>query len=181
MISVLTSRGLRFSAAPILLSALIVFGGTVYGDPTALAYGDDTTALAPAPRDHRIALAVAVLLQKEHLLQRDLDDEISRRALKAFLKILDPMKIYFYQSDIDEFTLHENELDDMAKRGDIGLAYDVFHRFMKRLDERVALIDDLLRREYDFTLDEQIVRDSDLLEYPRNEAEARERWRKRVK
>ena len=170
MISILASRGTRFSATPILLFALVGFGGTAYGDPTA-----------PTPRDHTITYSVAVLLEKDHLLRRPLDDEISRRALKSFLQMLDPMKIYFYQSDIDEFTLHENELDDMAKKGDIGLAYTVFKRFMKRLDERVALVNDLLAMEHDFTLDERIVKDRDLLEYPRNEAEARERWRKRVK
>lgn len=170
MISILTSRGLRFSVTPILLFALVGLGGTAYGDPTA-----------PAPRDHRIALSVAVLLEKDHLLRRPLDDEISRRSLKSFLKMLDPIKIYFYQSDIDEFTLHENELDDLAKKGDVGLAYTVFERFLKRLDERVALVDDLLATEHDFAINERIVKDRDLLEYPRDEAEARERWRKRVK
>ena len=170
MISILASRGLRFSTTPILLCALVGFGITAHADPTA-----------PAPRDHRITLSVAVLLEKDHLLRRDLDDEISQRALKSFLKMLDPMKLYFYQSDIDEFTLQENELDDMAKKGDIGLAYAVFERFMKRLDERVALVDQFLAMEHDFTLDEQIVKDRDLLQYPRDEAEARERWRKRVK
>jgi len=155
---------------PILLFALVGFMGTAYGDPAA-----------PAPRDHRIALSVAILLEKDHLLRHPLDDEISQRALKSFLKMLDPMKIYFQQSDIDEFSVHENELDDMVKKGDIGLAYTVFERFMKRLDERVALVDDLLAMEHDFTLDEQIITDRDLLQYPRDEAEARERWRKRVK
>ena len=155
---------------PILLSALVGFMGTAYGDPAA-----------PAPRDHRIALSVAILLEKDHLLRHPLDDEISQRALKSFLKMLDPMKIYFQQSDIDEFSVHENELDDMVKKGDIGLAYTVFERFMKRLDERVAMVDDLLAMEHDFTLDEQIITDRDLLQYPRDEAEARERWRKRVK
>ena len=170
MISILASRGLRFSVTPVLLFALVWLGGTAYGDPTG-----------PAPRDHRIALSVAILLEKDHLLRRPLDDEISRRALKSFLKMLDPMKIYFHQSDIDEFTLHENELDDMARKGDIGLAYAVFERFLKRLDECVALVDDLLATEHDFTLDEQFVTDRDLLKYPRDEAEAGERWRKRVK
>ena len=170
MISILTSRGMRFSVTTILLLVLAGFGGSAYGDPTA-----------PAPRDHRIALSVAVLLEKDHLLRHPLDDEISQRSLKTFLKMLDPMKIYFYQSDIDEFTLHQNELDDMAKNGDIGLAYAVFARFLKRVDERVALVDDLLALEHDFTLDEQIVKDRDLMEHPRDEAEAKERWRKRVK
>jgi carboxyl-terminal processing protease len=170
MNSFLALRGLRFSVTPILLFALMGFNGTAYADPTA-----------PSSRDHWITLSVAELLEKDHLLRHPLDDEISRRALKTFLKMLDPMKVYFYQSDIDEFTLHENELDDLAKKGDIGLAYTVFERFLKRLDEDVALVDVLLATEHDFTLDEQIVKDRDLLEYPRDEAEARERWRKRVK
>ena len=47
---------------------------------------------------------VTTLMKKEHLTKHPLDDEISRRALDLFLKSLDGMKLYFYQSDIDEFN-----------------------------------------------------------------------------
>jgi len=44
----------------------------------------------------------------EQLVTRALDDEISQRCATTFLKSLDPWKVYFYQSDVDEFMQHQN-------------------------------------------------------------------------
>ena len=48
-------------------------------------------------------LAGHLMLKHEHLLRHPLDAEISERCLKTFLQELDPMKMYFYQSDYDDF------------------------------------------------------------------------------
>ena len=69
----------------------------------------------PKAGDRQVTLIVSALLKQEHLLKRPLDDEISRRAIKTFLKQLDPMKVYFYQSDIDEFMQQQDRLDDFVE------------------------------------------------------------------
>ena len=46
---------------------------------------------------------VAMMMRREHLTKHPLDDEISRRGLDLFIKSLDGRKLYFYQSDVDEF------------------------------------------------------------------------------
>jgi len=139
----------------------------------------------PTARDRRIVQVVTNRLARDHLTKHPLDDEISERCLTTFLKSLDPGKLYFYQSDVDRFMARRDELDDLAKnrRFDefLGFAYDVFGTLMERIDHRAATIDELLTMEHDFTVDEEIVRDPDVLDYPQNEAEARERWRKLVK
>ena len=56
----------------------------------------------------------------------------------------------------------------------------MFQRFLQRVDERVAMVDDLLKQNFDFTRDEEMVTEPDLLQYPRDEAEAMERWRQRI-
>ncbi len=137
--------------------------------------------LTPSANDRQIALTVTSLLNREHLSKHKLNDEISERCFEMFLKTLDPMKIYFYQSDIDAFAARKQELDDAIRRGDVKFAYDVFSVFLRRVDERVSLIDELLAAKHDFTADEQMLIDRDSLQYPTNEAEARERWRKRIK
>src|SRR4051794_2045810 len=83
----------------------------------------------PQPAEHQITLAVAGLLKQQHLSKHPLDDEISQRCLKMFLKPLDPMKVYFTQSDIDAFNRRMDELDDLVKKGDISFAYTVFQQF----------------------------------------------------
>ena len=78
--------------------------------------------------DVHITVAVAALLGRQHLSHHPLDQEISQRCLKSFLRALDPMKIYFYQSDIDEFVQHQDDLCDAIRKGDISFAYEVFRR-----------------------------------------------------
>src|SRR5689334_4697249 len=78
----------------------------------------------PTQTDRRITNLVTRYLRTDHLSKHPLDDEISERAIKLFLKTLDPLKSYFLQSDIDEFMKHRTEIDDKLKeQGDISLAY----------------------------------------------------------
>ncbi|MCA9151319.1 MAG: carboxy terminal-processing peptidase, partial [Planctomycetales bacterium] len=139
--------------------------------------------VAPRAADGRMALIVANLLREDHLLKRPLDDEVSRRGLKTILKQLDPMKLYFYQADIDEFYQSQDRLDDWIKNSDIKFAYKLFNRFLERVDERVAMVNGLLDNtsQLDFTKDEEMVTDPDVAVYSKSADEALDRWRKRVK
>ena len=136
--------------------------------------------LVPGSRDRITTMAVSRLLQ-QHLTRHPLDNEISERCLKEFLKRLDLMKVYFYQSDVDEFMKHKDELCDSIRRGDVTFAYTVFRTFLDRVDERIKTIDELLRTSHDFKADEEIVREHESAHYPHNPVEARDLWRKRIK
>lgn len=135
----------------------------------------------PSADDKYITKVVTRLLGREHLSKRQLDDEISQRALKSFLRQLDPMKLYFTQVDIDEFGEQEFRLDDMALDGEVDMAYTIFNRFLQRLDQRVKLVEELLGMEHDFTVDEEMIGDSKLTVYAKTEDEIRDKWRKRIK
>ncbi len=135
----------------------------------------------PTASDRNVTSIVTMLMRAQHLSKRPMDDEISRRAFKLFLEGFDPLKVYFYQSDIDAFDQYKTQLDDMLKKSDTSFAFMVFKRFLQRVDERVALVDQLLDSKFDFTLDEEMVTEPDLLHYPRTPEEAHDRWRKRIK
>jgi len=137
--------------------------------------------VGPGARDRQIARTVSFLLGRDHVSKHKLDAEMSRRALTVYLKSLDPMKLYFNQSDVDAFNTKADQLDDMAKQGEVGFGYEVFQVLLKRVDERVAMADKLLAMKQDFTVDEEMVKDPDTAQYARNDAEAMERWRKKVK
>ena len=139
-------------------------------------------------QDRRIALVVTGLLRKDHLTEHPLDDEISERCLTTFLESLDPWKLYFEQSDVDQFMLQRHKLDDLARnlardrRNEfLDFAHQAFVKLLERVDQRAKLVEELLALEHDFTVDEEIVRDADLVEYARDEAEIRDRWRKLIK
>ena len=71
-------------------------------------------ASKPGPNDRQITLAVRSYLEREHFTRRSIDDEIAHRWFKIFLESLDPMKIYFIQSDIDAFMQKRDSLDDLC-------------------------------------------------------------------
>jgi carboxyl-terminal processing protease len=137
--------------------------------------------IGPRPEDRQITTGVRTLLLREHLSRHPLDKEIAARWMKTFLKALDPMKVYFYQSDVDEFTRRQDDLVKMIEKNDISFAYFVFQRYLQRVDERVKMVDELLAQPQDFTVNEEMTVDRDLLQYPKDPNEASDRWRKRLK
>lgn len=129
----------------------------------------------------QITLAVRYLLEGRHLTQQRIDDVISERCLESYLKALDPWKLYFYQSDVNEFMQNRFVLDDLIRKGDITFAYTVFNRFLSRVKERTADAVAQIDAAHDFTIDETMIRDREATTYPQTPEEAAERWRKRVK
>ena len=160
----------RAFTALLLLSLTAVAAPQAWADPSA-----------PRANDRQIAKAVTQILERQHLLKHPLDGEISERCFKTYLKTLDPWKLYFYQSDVDEFAKQKDGLSEAIKNRDVSFAYTVFKKFLERIDERVKTVDELLAMKHDFTVDEQMVVDKDHATYAKDAAEAKEKWRKRIK
>ena len=133
---------------------------------------------SPSPQNRQIARFVRLLMESRHLTKHPIDDEISRRGLETFLKTLDPWKLYFYQSDVDEFARDETRLDDLFRQGDITFAYKVFTRFLARIEERSAMAIELVDTPHDFTVDEEMIRDIiwRIMAAARDAQEGRTRW-----
>lgn len=161
-----------------LTLALVMAGAVGMASAPVLAEGHLD---GPTVENRNVALVVGSFLRNEHLTQHPLDDEIAERWMTLYLKSLDLRKLYFYQADIDRFTLQQHKLDDAVRRGDIDVAFEVFNVLLDRVDERTKMIDELLQEEFDFTVDEEIIRDPDDAEYPRSPQAARDLWRKRIK
>ncbi|MEX0678495.1 MAG: carboxy terminal-processing peptidase [Pirellulales bacterium] len=153
-----------------LSGAVLVSGRPSWAEPTG-----------PAAADKHITHAITVLMNHEHLTRHPLDNEISGRWLDNYLKMLDPRKVFFTESDVDNWMAYRSQLDDMALRGDTSFAYRVFGQFLERIDERVKLAKELVYEPHDFVIDEAMDTDADAVAYAKNDAEMRDRWRKRVK
>jgi len=135
----------------------------------------------PSGDSKRVARIVSQLMD-QHLSNRKLNDAISERALDMYLKNLDPQKVYFLKSDVDEFKQKwSTELDDMLKAGNYTAAFEIFDRFKQRIGERVELANRLIDEDHDYSVDEEMVTDRDLIDYAETEDEIEDRWRKRIK
>ena len=141
----------------------------------------DDTITAPSRSQRRVGKIVAQLMSQSHLSRRELDVEISERAFELYLKMLDPTKSYFLQSDIDEFMADRLSISANVKDGNFDFGINVYKRFLQRVDQRSELAIQLAGSEHDFTVKEEMVTDPDVATYAKTEEEAKDVWRKRIK
>jgi carboxyl-terminal processing protease len=184
----MTSRfaGFRLLLGSYIASLAIVavgIAGTIVGTvPVAAQEAQAPKGLQPpSARDTQVAKIVSYLMPRNHVSGSPLDDKISGRSLDLFIEALDPLKMYFYQSDVEDFNRYRNMIDDMVQNGDLTAAYTIFNRFMQRIDERRPTIAELLDGGFDFTENEKLVTDPDLLNFPATPAEAKDRWKLKLK
>ena len=111
--------------------------------------------------DQQTAKLVAEMITKYHISQKPIDDHTSQMLLKRMLKELDPQKLYFLQSDVDELSKYRDHLDDFIKQGNVDFARQVFDLYRQRLDDRVAVAHKLIDAPHDFSLNETMSTDGD--------------------
>lgn len=121
------------------------------------------------------------LMSQLSFSQKEFNSDLATEGLNMYLKTLDPMKLYFTSSDTAEFQARADELVAGWEKGDLTLGFDIFNRYLERVDQRVALAKDLIDSDFDFTKDEMMTVDRDLLDYVNSDSEIEDRWRKRIK
>jgi len=161
--------------------AILALAGLVLASATAAAVAVQEPAIQPTPIDQATVQIVATLLERGHLTKPTINDEISKRWVKNFIKSLDVRKYYFLKGDIEEFHKYDDKLDDTIQTGDLSFAKLVMDRFQKRAAERYEDATELLKQMPDFTVDEVLVADPDQADYPGNRDEAKDRLRKYIK
>ena len=172
--------GKKFRLASLFLTlsltlAVCGFAATPTNEPIA--------PLAPNARDRSIATNFTRLLEIRHVSKKKIDEGVSERGFELFLKAVDPTKIYLTRQDVDEFEAQFAKNCALeAKKGKLDAAFAVYNRFLQRVDERVALAQKMLdENNFDFTVDEEFIREPERLDYSKNTAEVVDRMRRRVK
>jgi carboxyl-terminal processing protease len=144
-----------------------------------------SSLLAESPRSTAVqqetARKVCEVLQQGHISRRAFDDEISKRVHRELLKSFDPRKLYFLQSDIDEFAAGELRHDDRLLEGDVAFVSNVHQRFKVRLQERTTLAQELAEAKFDFDHEESLEVDPDASTYAANHEQAIDRWRRWIR
>ena len=143
-------------------------------------------AIAPIEKQtEQTALFREILdrLATRHYRGQDINDELSQRYLSTYIEMLDPLKSYFLQSDIEEFNQWSTKLDDLARRGDVAPGFVMFNRLRDRLLEQLQANIALLESDYefDYSVDETLVLDGEERQWMLTESEQRDYWRKRIK
>jgi carboxyl-terminal processing protease len=155
-----------------LVLACFVTAATL-GRPTALL-----AANANDPTDGNITRITADLLEHSQFSHHRLDEELAARFLDRYLDSLDPTHLLFLQSDAQEFDNFRSHLPEMTRReGDITPERAIFHRYLERLDQRVAFVTNLLRSAtFDFTGHDTYSFDREKAQRPQDLDAARQLW-----
>ncbi|MBM3833678.1 MAG: tail-specific protease [Verrucomicrobia bacterium] len=142
-----------------------------------------TKPLEPGRNDANIARYTALLLEHKHFLQQPFNDSISSKFLDRYLETLDYMHMHFLQSDLDDFESYRTILDELVeKRGDLTPAHHMFSVFLRRLEQRVAYVGELLTTEkFEFKGNDRYSYDRRKSAPPKSLDEAKELWRQHLR
>ena len=141
-----------------------------------------TTAPLHAKSDSgNVTTSVGRLLEEGHYTHQPLNDEVSKKFLKTYLELLDFSHLFFTQKDVDMLTAkYATSLDDDVLLGNLKPAYEIFDLYLKRVDDRVAKIKELVNQPPDFKNDATIELSRQKAPWPKDEAEADAVWRGRI-
>lgn len=132
-------------------------------------------------KDKTLIELITYVLQNGHYDAKDINDSFSQGVYKDYLQGVDPLKRYFYESDIEEFAVYEEEIDDQIRNSDISF-FDLTHeRLIQRMAEAKEIYEEILATPFDFSKDEELDTDYENHEYAASREELKERWRKQLK
>ncbi|MEO7766134.1 MAG: S41 family peptidase, partial [Ferruginibacter sp.] len=135
----------------------------------------------PKSKNEKILRNVGMLLEQGHYSPKKIDDEFSKLVLKRFIADLDDDKTIFLQSDVDSFKRFETRVDDEIHGDKLESFYTISQSYTRRLNEASDYYKAILSKPFDFIKEESISLDGDKLNFPTNDAERKEVWRKRLK
>jgi len=138
-----------------------------------------------APKADKESVAVsqvaASILTKLHYQKRDISKETSVKFFHEYLKKVDPLHMFFTKDKIKEWEAQAPELLTKLLDGDPKFAYDVYEYYLKQLAKYKVYARDFEVSGRQLKKDETFEIDRSKADWPANEAEMKEIWRKKLK
>ncbi|MEI2298833.1 carboxy terminal-processing peptidase [Ensifer sp. MJa1] len=159
----------------VFLGAFLAIAQSAYAEVAA------PPVLEPVKQQAQAAQLSAKFLTRFSYQPVPLDDALSAKIMDRYIKSLDPDRALFLQADIDGFMSNRSEIDDAIKRGSLKIPFTIFQVYGNRVVDRMNYARDLLKKDFDFTVEENYSVLRDKGPWPQSEAESNELWRKRVK
>ena len=132
-------------------------------------------------KDKLLIQLITYVLDQGHFDPQELNDDFSVSVFDDYLKQLDPYKRYFYASDIKEFEVYKDQLDDQIKAYDVSFFNITHQRLLERIAESKNIYTELLDKSFDFSKAEVYSSDYEKLTYVDSKREMKERWRQQLK
>lgn len=143
----------------------------------------NSLTLVPGPDDGRIAQTVGRVYERSHYTRHKFDQEIGQKMFDRYIDALDPQRLYFLKTDLEEFSSVRDHLDELTLvKHDVTPAYDIFNRFLQRYDEAYAVVIEHLKSgKFDFSGDDKFLVNRKDAPRPANLDEAKKLWTDRLR
>ncbi len=132
-------------------------------------------------KDKLLIQLITYVLEEGHFTPKELNDEFSEQVFAAYLDQLDPFKRYFYASDIKEFEVFKDKIDDQLKSYDLSFFNMTHERLLQRIEESQMIYKEVLASSFDYNIDEDINTEYKKLTYVKSKKDMRDRWRTQLK
>jgi len=147
-------RGIAERSSGLLTRVMVVvFSALISVAASADNRSVSLETLGPTPEHRQATAGIVQLMQRYHYKRVEVGDELSEQIFDRYLETLDPQKNFFLASK----------------------------RFRSRVEERAAFARNLLKRDFDFTVDEKYTFNREDAPWAQSQKEMDELWRKRVK
>ena len=140
-----------------------------------------TKTFADPDKDKLLIQVITYVLQSGHFDPIEINDDFSKELFKDYVENLDPVKRYFYESDINDFKRFETNIDDQLKIYDITFFNVTHQRILKRIEEAKEIYKEVLSQPFDYSKDEVFDLDYDNVGFVKNKKEMIDRWRMQLK
>ncbi len=121
------------------------------------------------------------LVKENHLQGKPINDDFSERMFNLFLEKLDPEKALLTQEQLAALNRYKQGLDDEINTSSFVFFEEVIPLINQRINTVEKYTKDILKQTFDFSKIETLETDFDKLTYVNNDAELKERWRKKIK
>jgi carboxyl-terminal processing protease len=128
------------------------------------------------------AVLVARFLEDEHFAHHPIDAATSKEWIENYMKSLDYNHLFFLKSDVDKFVSDDTGIiADKIRKGDFGIAFDIFKVFQQRSNDRMKWVAQRLDKPFDFAADDYYAPDRSKSAWPLDKADADKIWEARLK
>ena len=133
-------------------------------------------------RDLDLNRRVVSMLCQFHYTPANIDAKRSSMWFNEYFRSLDYARMYFLESDIDEFRSYETVLGDMTNlKRRVDFAFKVYDRLLLRVQQWAIYSVAAVNAPHDFTQSEYIPTDYKNLPWCETKEQLQDLWRRRVK
>ncbi len=150
------------------------------------AFANDSTKIvlkshAPESYHGELFRLVGQFITNVHYRKFAIDDNLSSELYSNYIKHLDPLHLYFIESDINEFEKFKFALDDDLIMGNAQAGFVIYNKYQQRLEERINFTFDILKTEMSFGTIDSFLFKREEVPFAKNLSELDKLWINKVK